>query len=225
MDIERIYQDCMASGVEDRITARTIYNYMVSPFMVYCDKFAPEEMKDPESAFVNLLFKKGNSHEKNVIETKYPDAEKLSYDTLEEGFKILLEEMAKGVRALCGLPAFYKPDGVMGKIDALERRDGESSIFGDYHYVVKEIKLAKNIKQHHVMQAALYNFIIGKIQGYTPPYFYIVNRDQDEFQVDYNEDKLVAILEEIKEIFQGKEVKPTYGAGQWPWETYNDGEA
>jgi len=224
-DIDKIFEKYLLPMTEDRITARTIYDYCVSPFMVYCDKFGPEDKKDALTQYQQLLFDQGKMHEIQVIETVYPEATKLAYETPEEGFKMLLEGMNAGIRVLCGLPAFYLPEGIEGRFDVVERRDTEPSIFGRYHYVVKEIKLAKNIQRHHIYQAAFYNYMLGKIQGYTPPMFYLVNRDYDEFEVAYDEVTLMAIFEDIRGIFSGKKVSPTYGACEWPWETYNNEEA
>ncbi|GFP42025.1 hypothetical protein HKBW3C_01151, partial [Candidatus Hakubella thermalkaliphila] len=225
LDINRMYESCLSLATRDRIMARTIYNYIVSPFMVHCDRFAPEHKKDSVTEYQKLLLEQGRTHERQVIETAYSEAEKLEYKTLKEGFRVLLEEMNKGVRVLCGLPAFYLSEGLMGIFDVVERRDTEPSIFGPYHYVVKEIKLAKNIQKHHIYQVAFYNYILGKIQGYTSPVFYLINRDYEESEVGYDEVELLAILEDIREILRGKEVTPTYGACQWPWETYNNEEA
>jgi predicted RecB family nuclease len=225
LEIDKLYKKCTRSSSDGTISARDIYNYCISPFMVYCDKFGPEDKKDAITQYQELLFDQGKTHEIQVIETTYPEAEKLEYETPEEGFKVLLEEMNKGVNILCGLPAFYLPEGLIGRFDVLERQDTEPSIFGPYHYVVREIKLAKNIQKHHVYQATFYNYLLGKIQGYTPPIMYIINRDYDVLEIGYDEVALLAILGDIKEILNGKEVSPTYGACEWPWESYNNEEA
>lgn len=224
-DIKKIYENCLSQGIEDKITPRTIYDYMVSPFMVHCKKFAPVEEKDPITEYMRLLFEQGNAHEEQVIETNYPDIETVKYETPEEGFIALLEDMEKGVSAVCGAPIFYLSEGLRGIIDVIERSDSAPSVFGDYHYVVKEIKLAKNIQSHHLMQAALYNYMLGKIQGYTSPTYFLINRDNLELEFPYDENVLLAILQDIREILNGREVAPTYGACQWPWESYNNKEA
>ena len=64
------------------------------------------------------------------------------------------------------------------------------SIFGNYHYIVKEIKLARNIQNAHIFQAAFYNYLLGKIQGYTPNSFYLINRDLEETEQVYDETEL-----------------------------------
>jgi len=225
LGINEVYKKCLVSTTGEMISARDIYNFCISPFMVYCDKFGPEEKRDDLTQYQELLFDQGKAHEIQVIENTYPEAEKLEYETPEEGFKVLLEEMNKGVNTICGLPAFYLPEGLVGRFDVLEKQGVKPSIFGPYHYVVKEIKLAKNIQKYHIYQATFYNYLLGKIQGYTPPVFYIINRDYDLLEISYDEAALLTILGDIKEILSGKEVGPTYGACEWPWETYNNEEA
>lgn len=224
-DIDKLCRRCLSSGVSDRVTARTIYNYLVSPFIVYCNEFVSEDKKDPPSQYQDLLFEQGRRHEDQVIKKAYPNARKLEYKTPEEGFKMILGEMNKGIAAISGGPVFYLPEGLRGVLDVIERRDTKPSIFGNYHYVVREIKLAKNIENHHIMQGAFYNYLLGKIQGYTPPSFCIINRDHEEIEKEYDESELLEILQEIRRILGGKEVYPTYGACEWPWKTFNNEEA
>ena len=45
-EIDKVYEKCLLPTTEERIMARTIYDYCVSPFMVHCEQFGPEEMKD-----------------------------------------------------------------------------------------------------------------------------------------------------------------------------------
>jgi len=224
-DIDEICEKCLLPATEDVITASTLYDYCISPFMVYCKQFGPEDKKDALTEFQKFLFEQGRTHEKQTIETEYPEAERLEYETEEEGFRLLLQGMKKGAEALCGLPVFYLPEGLKGRFDVVEKRDTEHSIFGNYHYVVKEIKLAKNIQKGHILQAAFYNYVLGKIQGFTPPAFYMINRDREETEIVFDELELLRIIEDIREILRGKNVNPTYGACQWPWETYNNNEA
>ena len=224
-DLEGIYQECLLPCSEDTITGSSIYEYCVSPFMVHCQKFGPEDKKDALTQYQKLLFDQGISHEAQAIEAIYPDAEKLEYETPEEGFRLLLEGMSQSVRVLCRLPAFYLPQGLAGVFDVIQRKDTHPSAFGDYHYVVTEIKLARRIEDRHLQQAAFYNYLLGKIQGYAPPTCYVLNRDYQETKVAYDEAQILAIVEDIREILAGKEVSPTHNACAWPWETYTNEEA
>ena len=225
VDIDQLYEKCLSGNQKYSITARTVYDYCISPFMVYCDKFGPQEKKDPLNEYDKLLFEQGKSHENRVITNNYPGLKKISYKNPEEGFKLLLQEMTKGAPVICGVPIFYLPEGLMGIVDVLEKKNTQKSIFGNFHYIVKEIKLARNIQKAHIYQAAFYNYLLGKIQGYTPNSFYLINRDLEETEQVYNENELLTILNEIREILKGKKVNPTYDACKWPWETYNNEEA
>ena len=225
INIDELYEKCLSGNPKDLITARTVYNYCISPFMVYCNKFGPEEKKNPENEYNNLLFEQGKAHEKQVIENNYPDLKPVKYATLEEGFRMLLEAMSKGTSVAAGMPVFYLPEGLSGVVDVLEKRQGKKSVFGNHYYVIKEIKLSKNIRREHIYQAAFYNYVVGKIQGFTPTSFYLINRDLEETEQKFDETELLAMMEDIREILGGKRVIPTYNACMWPWETYNNEEA
>jgi len=222
--IENIYIECTTPTKEtdDTITARTIYNYLISPYIIYCDKFISESEKDPLQEFQKLLFKQGQEHEKNVIEREYPKIEKITYKEKTEGFKKLLQTMKEGKETITGPPLLYLQQGLEGRPDILEKQDTHKSVFGDYHYTVKEIKLAKNIQRHHIYQTAFYNHILGKIQGYTPETFTLINRDHEEKEYTYNEERILELITCIQKIHHGKQITPTYGKCEWPWETYNN---
>ncbi|MGA3111747.1 MAG: TM0106 family RecB-like putative nuclease [Candidatus Bathyarchaeia archaeon] len=225
VDIGGLYGKCLSGNPADIITARTVYNYCVSPFMVFCNKFAPQDKKDPPNEYNNLLFEQGRPHEKQVIENNYPDLKTVKYATFEEGFKLLLEAMGRGAPVAAGMPVFYLPEAMSGVVDVLEKRQGQNSVFGNYHYIIKEIKLARNIRKEHIYQAAFYNYVIGKIQGFTPPSFYLINRDMEETEQKFVETELLAMIQDIREILGGKKVIPTYNTCIWPWQTYNNDEA
>ncbi len=133
--------------------------------------------------------------------------------------------MGRGAPVAAGMPVFYLPEGMSGVVDVLEKRQGQNSVFGNYHYIIKEIKLARNIRKEHIYQAAFYNYVIGKIQGFTPPSFYLINRDMEETEQKFDETELLAMMQDIREILGGKKVIPTYNACIWPWQTYNNDEA
>ena len=227
MDIDQLYFACLTKGERDILTARTVSNYCVSPFLIYCEKFVPPEKKDPLSEFNQLLMKQGKLQEDQVITEKYPNIEKTKFETPEEGFRLVLDAMKKGTSAILNAPIFYLQQGMMGIADVLEKKVGVHSLFGKYYYVVKEIKLAKNIrKDKFIFQGAFYNHIIGKIQGYTPPLFYLVNRDLEEFEQKYVEDSLLRKISDIRDILNGKSVTPTFGAcDETQWKTYTNEQA
>ncbi len=222
--MEELFNKCLAGTHRSKftITGSTVLKYYISPFLVWCNAFAPPEEREPENKYMHLLFERGIQHEKNVRATMFPESVQISIVSFESGFRQVLEECKKGVQVLTSAPIFYLPEDSYGITDVLQRSNAHPSVFGAHHYVVKEIKSAKHIKHEYIMQAAFYTYVLGKIQGYTPPKFYLINREQKEFEYEYEkyEKELLQSLADIKEILNGKDVSPTAKACKWPWESY-----
>ena len=226
--IDHIFHRCVSGKFNGDLTAQNVSLYHTSPYTIYCEEFVPEENREPISPYRELLHERGTEHEKKVIETRYPECEAVEYKEPEEGFLKLLEAMTRGAEVICGLPLLYLPENMQGRIDVLEKRTDHSSVFGDYYYLVKEIKLAKNIREEHIIQGAFYTYIIARIQGYLPEKFSIVNRDyeEQEYQFADYEGLLAKAIEGTQAIIEGREVPtPTYNGCEWPWETYCNHEA
>jgi len=224
-----LFDKCVGDRRRTRftITGHTVLNYCVSPFTIWCEYFAPPEARDPESSYMRLLFDRGFEHEKNVVEKNYKGATKIAAKSFETGFKQVLEECEKGAKAFVHAPLFYLSEDIYGIIDILEKDTSHPSIFGNYHYIIKEIKSAKHIKHAYVMQAAFYTYLLGKIQGYTPKYFVMINRDGEETKYDFEkyEDELKNIIKGVREIQKGEKVSPTAKSCRWPWESYCNSRA
>ncbi len=222
--MQELFNKCTSGKHRSRftITGHTVVKYVINPFIIWCDAFAPPEEREPENKYMHLLFERGIDHEKKVRETMFADAVQVPLISFENAFMQILEECKKGTKTMTGAPIFYLPEDSYGITDVLQRNDSHESIFGKYHYIVKEIKSAKNIKHEYIMQTAFYNYVLGKIQGYTPEKFYLINREQKEFEFEYAkyEEELKQIMADIKEIFNGKKVTPTAKSCKWPWEAY-----
>jgi uncharacterized protein len=227
--MEELFQKCLAGRHRSKftVTGTTVLKYYISPFLVWCDAFAPGEERDPENQYMHLLFERGIQHEKNVRSSMFPEAVQIPILSFETGFRQVLESCQRGVDVLTSAPVFFLPEDVYGILDVLQRSDSHASVFGNHHYVVKEIKSAKHIKHEYIMQAAFYTYVLGKIQGYTPPKFYLINREQKEFEYDYEkyENELRQALADIREILNGKKVSPTAKACRWPWESFCNKQA
>ena len=137
------------------IHARLLYTYVKNPFTLWCYIHAPEEEKDQISEYQQMLFDAGNDHESSVIKDLYPNAIEVDTKDREEAFKKLLKLMKEGAETFHNFPVFW--EGLNGNVDILQKVEGKSEL-GDYHYIVKEIKVAKNIKEHHKVQAWFYNY-------------------------------------------------------------------
>lgn len=220
---DKLFSMCMQMGDSKPLTASDIFSFVTSPFLLYCNHFVDQSEMDPVDEYQAQLSEQGVRHETAVVTDRYPDAELLPPMKPEDGFKHGLESMMNGVGAMSGCPLYYLPDGMRGKADVLERVDGRSR-FGSHHYVVKEIKLARNIKKHHILQAAFYNKMLGKIQAYTPDTFYVINMDSEEFPFEYAEyaDELDDAIRGIHNILDGHVPSATYGDCPYPWSTYGN---
>lgn len=220
--VDSIFGKCLTPMVSESLTATTVAMYLTSPFAIHCNKFVSEKEKDSISKYQQLLFERGKEHETLTVQSKFPDMTPIQFATPEEGFKLTLESMASGSNVMHGMPVFYMPEGLVGRVDILEKSNSKDSLFGKHHYIIKEIKLAKNIKDDHIIQGAFYNYLLGKIQGITPPTFYIINRDGEEVPCQYNEceELLLEAIEGSRKILHGEPVSPTYGSCRFPWESY-----
>ena len=226
--VEEILHRCLSGPRKGDLTAQNVSLYHTSPYAIYCEEFVSEDKRDPRSPYRELLHERGSEHEKKVIETGYPEGEAVEYKEPEEGFLKLLEAMARGAEVICGLPLLYLPENMQGIIDILQKRTDHSSVFGGYYYLVKEIKLAKNIREEHILQGAFYTYLIARIQDYLPERFSIINRDYEEQEYPYAdyEESLKKAVEGTRAILEGREVPtPTYNGCEWPWETYCNHEA
>ncbi|MBM4271415.1 MAG: TM0106 family RecB-like putative nuclease [Deltaproteobacteria bacterium] len=226
--IADIYRRCIAGPFKAELTAQNVSLYHTSPFTIYCEKFVPEAEKDPLSPYRELLQERGIEHERRILEQEYPRCRPITFETTEEGFKLLLHEMAKGAEAIYGLPLLFLPENMQGKIDILEKRDDHPSVFGNFHYIVTEIKLAKHIKKEHVLQGAFYTYILSQIQGHLPHTFRIINHDNQvrEYSFADCEEELRQAVQGTKSILDGTVVPTaTYNASEWPWERYTNHEA
>ena len=204
------FTSCTAGTLLGELTAQNVSLYHRSPFSIYCEKFVSPERKDPLGPYRELLFERGIEHEARVLAARYPSHHPIAYRDAREGFLLLLEEMARGAEVICGLPLYFLPENLQGRIDVLEKRPGKNSRFGAYHYVVKEIKLAAHIEENHVLQAAFYTYLLSRIQGCLPDCFYVINRDLEEKEYSYGDydEKLQEAISGTKRILEGSE-QPT----------------
>lgn len=220
-----IYRSCTAGRSSGELTAQNVSLYTVSPFSIYCEKFVPASEKDPLGPYRELLQERGIEHEAAVLEKFHPGLKRVEYTDSRQGFRLLLDEMERGADVICGLPLIYLPENLQGRFDILEKRRGQPSVFGPYHYVVKEIKVSKNIREEHILQGAFYTYLLSKIQKHLPERFFIINRDVEETAHDYrdHEADLLRAIGGTRAILDGRELPtPTYNAGEWPWKTYTN---
>jgi len=156
-----------------RITASTLYNYVQCPRRVQLDFFEDPSKRDRVSAFVQLLWERGNAFERETMERlDEPFADLRSLEPREKE-RQTLRLMRLGEKLIYG--GRIQTDTLVGEPDLLARKsDG---------YVAGDIKIGAGIageddesegklKRHYAVQLALYTDILGQMgflsQGHFP---------------------------------------------------------
>ena len=222
MELEKVFTELTSSPTVTSVRADSVGRYVESPISFWCSLYAPEEMKDPINDFQQQLFDEGNAHQSRVNGVLYPGGVQELFRTEEKGFRRTMELMAGGTPLLKNMPLLCRPRCMEGRPDVLERVDDVASIFGGYSYRIVEVKLARNLKKAHKLQAAFYTRLLGQVQGYEPEDFHMVNGNLEVIPMamaDYN-DELDRVLDEMHLVIGGKKVHACYGTGKWPWESY-----
>ena len=214
------------------ITSTQIKVCQESPFSLYCELFTDKINMDKKDLFINELVKAGIEHEKDVIEQQYKDIQTISIKDYKGSFRQTLLFMSQGIDSIASAPLFHKH--YRGIVDILEKRTDGKSIFGDYYYVVKEIKLSKHITIGHILQAMLYAKMLGKIQEHTPESVFIISGEKDEngafvtkeYKFGEYEEKLASIISTVCDITEGKTTPDAiYGTGIYPWRDHTNNVA
>ena len=241
---EQILERCTTSPASYRISGSDVSLFCKSPFSLFCKNFVDYSERDPPDFAQALLTDYGHSHEDKLMRERYPGRNRPKGGARPRpagrrrrgrgdpargdgarirGFERTLQTMREGAESLLEPQLCFLSGGMHGSPDVLERRPGESD-FGDYYYIIKEIKSARKIKRKHVMQAAFYNMMLGEIQGHFPDEFYLLNAAGEEVPFKYDEYRsdITDIINEIVRIKGGRMPPALYGRGIFPWSEYCD---
>ncbi len=209
MDATSLFAHCIGQKhiSKQTIRASDVKNHVKCPFLIWADRFAPHQEKDPPTAFGEFKKQQGIAHEASVMKALFPDTVDIPIPPMERGFQLLLMELFAGKKHVKG-PLLYLRENLEGVPDILEKKNNHESVFGDYHYTIKEIKFITDPGEDYIMQAAFYNYVLGKIQNYTPPTFSLINRQKKEFVYEFAdyEKKLQDVIRNIHNILEGKSI-------------------
>ena len=224
MDTTELHARLTAESNLPSITATDVERYVFSPISFWCQHHAPEDQRESANAYQQHIFEVGREHQTSVVSESYPGAIEKRFVNEDDGFAMTLELMSRGELYVKNMPLVSRPKGIEGRPDLLVKSDSGESDFGNYGYNVVEIKSARNIQLAHKLQGAMYNRLVGLVQGKEPSEFYIVNRDGDVLTVPMSEvsDELDRVLDRMRSIIDGEVVDPCHGDGRWPWEQYVD---
>ncbi len=222
LDLDSLFSVHAEENASPTIKANIVQNFAESPINVWCNYHVDAQNKDPMTEFQELRFSKGKRHHNFVNETLFSSAIKLSFDSETDGFKQVLELMSKGTDGIIDMPLICKQLDMTGRPDVMRKVNDNPSIFGNHSYEIIEIKSAIKIKSSHILQAAIYNRMVGKIQEFTPPVFYIINGNLEEFPyyTDGHDEMLDETIQYLIKVINGQKVTPTLRGAHWPWESY-----
>lgn len=172
------------------------YDLLHDPFKVWCEYHAPrEEAVEEISRYDEIKMQRGVVYEDEWVKRNYPEARKIEPEFGFQALKNSLQAMSEGVPAIHAPQLWLLLDEIYGKADVLLRDDSAPSDMGNFHYRVVEIKRSSKLREYQTLQAAIYNRILGHIQGYVPPMLTVVLRDGEEniqsSDVDSNVNKLL----------------------------------
>jgi len=204
-----------------------VYQVLEDPFWIWCEYHAPRSEAVYESSrYDEMRRQRGLEHERAWVQNHYPDAIRVApgfgFEALSETLRLMLE----GVRAIYQ-PELWDLEGESyGRADLLVRHDSGRSDLGPYHYRLVEIKRVKSLQDHHILQGAFYNRMLGKLQGWTPAELTMVLKETVE-TVPYASlrKELDAVLDKWKGLRDGQ-VSPEPGrppnVTDSPWRVYGN---
>ncbi|HME87069.1 MAG TPA: TM0106 family RecB-like putative nuclease [Candidatus Nanoarchaeia archaeon] len=143
------------------IEGTDLYEYFLCPYKVYNRHNRDRSLMIAPSDFSRRMMDNGREHEKEVVshmDTVQPKYQRGDFDT---GFEETLKLMKQGVPLI--YQGVLKDGKYMGIPDLLIKEEGES-VFGNWLYVVADVKIAERSKEQHIMQIMFYDFLLEKIQ-------------------------------------------------------------
>ena len=222
MKVQELYDDLTRDSGLKLISATSIEGFIRAPINFWCEVNAPPVAKEPLDPYRQRLFSRGNAYQHQVIQESYPRMVQVPFLNEDEGLMRTLELMAQGAPAISNMPLLSRPDGIAGRPDVLVRDDSQDSHLGPFGYQVVEIKAVGKITRGHILQAAVYNRLLGRALGHEPQEFSLLNLEGIWRTVRMADvaAELDWTLDEMRQILAGKPVEPCYGGADWPWTLY-----
>jgi len=146
------------------ITASMLYDLVQCPRRVAMDLFEDPARRDPENPFVQLLWEKGQTFERETIEALNIPFTDLQFQGGAEKQRLTLEAMRRGDPLIYG--GRIAADDLLGDPDLL-RRQGNGYIAGDIKSGAGEEGATEEAegkpKRHYAVQLGLYTDIIERL--------------------------------------------------------------
>jgi len=209
-----------------KITPQHFYKFFQCPHWIWYDLYEDQEKKKATPPLMQMIYEDGLKHEREIIKSrKFEEVDPAMFKDLDEAFLATAELMKKGKNIYHGV---LMDEHWVGIPDLLEVRPlselGDKKLkshFGDYYYVVYDIKNSKDIKDEHKFQLVFYSLMLERIQGVRPREAYIINSQGEEksFVIDEFLDYFHLTLENIEKILDGEKPPPFLKSGckRTPW--------
>lgn len=204
------------------LTGEVFYKFFQCPHWVWYDIYGEPDKKGFISPLVEMIYKHGIKHEREVIKSrKFEEIKPELYKDLDEAFLATMELLKKGVNIYHGVLMDENWVGIPDLLEARPVEKGQKSNFGSHYYVVYDIKNTREIRDEYKFQLVFYSLILERLQGILPQHAYIINADGEEraFLVDDFLDYFHLTRERIERILDGEKPPPFLKSGckHSPW--------
>lgn len=210
------------------LTGEHFYKFFQCPHWLWYDLYEDASRKKTIPPLLQMIYEGGIKHkEKALASKKFDEVKPELFKDLDEAFLSTLELMKQGKNVFHGV---LLDEDWAGMPDLLEKRPMSElgmpkakSRFGDYYYVVYDIRDNSEMRDEYKFQLVLYSLILERIQGVLPREAYVINADGEEksFFIEDFIDYFHVTKEQIEKILDGERPPPFLKSGcrRTPWYT------
>jgi len=181
-----------------RITGTTVYTYAACPRAAELDLHEDRSQRRPLTPAEELVRQRGRELEElRTARLDYPQPEYPKGD-YEEGARQTLACLRSGKSGV--VQGVLLDDGLLGVPDLL-RKEAGASAFGDFHYVVGDVKSSSAARADQALQVAFYGRLLAKVQGRPPSYGFLWLKDGREQRLPLAE--IEPVLDDVLERVAG----------------------
>lgn len=177
-----------------RITASHVYGFLSCEHAVWLEFFGDRDAKLEPTPELDQLLRRGRELEARFVADLSWDEPQYERGEWDRAAAETLRLMRAGVVGIT--QGVFLDEPWLGIPDLLRREVGASD-FGDFHYVVGDIKSSRRPRADQAMQVAFYSRLLTALQGRRPDYGYLVLKDGREERIDL--DALEPVLDEVLE--------------------------
>ncbi|HHI79479.1 MAG TPA: TM0106 family RecB-like putative nuclease [Planctomycetes bacterium] len=180
-----------------RVTGSRIYGFLKCEHSIVLDLLGDPSKKLEPSEGLALLMRRGVEHEERIVaELGYETVEEEDFEAAAARTLALMREGAPGISQ-----GVLRRGPFLGIPDLLRREEGES-VFGDYHYIVGDIKSSHRPRSDQALQVSFYSMMLAELQGRDPEKGYLVLREGNEEEVPVRllQPVVLEVLEEMEAL-------------------------